>query len=778
MEFVIDIEANMLLQDALDYSSMPYRLKPDFKVWCIVVRHVQSGQYKALYGKDLTKDNLKHTLRKATKLIGHNIVQYDLPVLSLYGLLDYEVNYPGNETTGFVFDKPVDIVDTLCWSKLLNADRLGGHSLEAWGKRLGDYKGDFHEFDKFSEEMLAYCVQDTQVNAKIYQAILEEQGSHNWSKAYSMEIKLFDLGLKRELFGFAFDRELAEKNIKELDQMMLEIAAKVNPLLPPKEMNQVDKKFYTLPKIKFKQNGEMSSHLSKFLTKIGAEIDLEKRVILFDGKEFPVTTEEPLRSTTVATIEDIDVVKGYLLSLGWVPTEIKERDITKKADKTLRNKVEMQEAIERYLKQTETSVFKQLRLDFFEVQDIQELRKKLYEKYEDTKPQIKWGKMQAQKPMFLPTTPSLAVGLEKEVCRNLQALGDKAAFVGDVVKYFTYRHRRNAIAGGGVDEDGEPITGFMSYVREDGRIPTPADTLGANTGRYRHKIVCNIPRVSSLYGGPMRSLFGCGKGLYQLGFDFASLEARIQGHYVLPYEGGRELADALLAVKPNDIHSVNSRKLGIPRDQAKSISYASMYGAQPKKIAKMLAIPESEGKKLYDAYWDAVPALKSLKEDIEQEWETFGKKYIKGLDGRLLNTRSKHSLINVLFQSGGAICAKWTTVTYARILEEQGLLGNPFKDTLKDHKVWFMIEVHDECQMAVHPKLMDIKVFDTEESAKASRTDPNGAIGHGSKGNYITNPTQPVQLIAEAISGVGEDLSLNVKLGHEYISGANWGQCH
>src|SRR5690606_3099836 len=43
-------------------------------------------------------------------------------------------------------------------------------------------------------------------------------------------------------------------------------------------------------------------------------------------------------------------------------------------------------------------------------------------------------------------------------------------------------------------------------------------------------------------------------GYIQFGFDYSSLEARIQGHFVTPYEGGEELAYSLLQEKPNDVH--------------------------------------------------------------------------------------------------------------------------------------------------------------------------------------------------------------------------------
>ena len=763
MKFIVDIEASNLLGPALDYTEMPFKLKDDFNVWCIVVRNADTNEITSLYGKDLTKEKVKKTLSGATEIIGHNIINYDAPVLQLYGLWEYKIGYPGEDS--FLFGEPCKFTDTLLWSKLLNADRFGGHSLDAWGKRLGNHKGDFNEWHRFSQEMLDYCIQDTAVNLSIYKKLLEERGEHNWSKPYSMEVKLADLALKRELFGMDFDVQLAHKNIAELTKLMQNIAVKVDPLLPEKQIPKTEYSSYIPPKVRFKKNGEVSSHMQKFLEKHSAKLTDDFQMIVFEGKEFSVLTEEPIKSTTKATIEDIDVVKGYLLSLGWRPTEVKERDLVKNTDKTVKNRQQIEEAILRYVKQTGTSLFKELRLEHLGV-TMTKLKDFLL------------NKIDGSKPIYVPTTPKLSVGVEKEICPNLVLMGKKAEFVKDVVHYYTYRHRKNSIAGGVLDEDGEPETGFLSAVREDGRVPTPADTLGANTGRYRHKIVCNIARVTSLYGEQMRNLFGSGKGLWQLGFDFASLEARIMGHHVIPYTDGEALAEALIAEKPNDIHSINARKLGIDRSAAKSFSYAAIYGAQPKKLSKMVGVSEAEGKRLFNEYWEAVPALKELKQRVEKYWETHGKTYIPGLDGRLLFTRSKHSLINVLFQSGGAIAAKWTTVNLAKHLEALDLLGDPFVHSKDDIKVWLMIEMHDEVQMAVHPSLLNVKAFKTEEEAKSALSEGCSAIGHGTKGAYVGYKTQPVECIGEAISDACKELKLKVNLGFEWIPGLTWGQCH
>lgn len=561
MRYIIDIEANNLLAPALDYSKLPFKLKDTFKVWCVVVRNILTGSVIRLYGEELTKERLAKSLKDATEIIGHNIVTYDLPVLKLYGLLDYQIGYPGKPST--VNSSPVTITDTLIWSKLLNADRLGGHSLEAWGLRLGNHKTYFEEWDKFSMEMLEYCVQDTSVNKTILEALEKEKGGNAYDRAYSMEVKLADLTLRQELFGFELDVELAHKNLEFLEKTMKEIAAKVDPILPPKKLGKTAVKAFMPPKKQFKADGSLSALMQKFIEKHNLEYDENKSTVVVNGvvKTLPIT--DPIKTEEPATIEDIDVVKGYLLSLGWVPSEIKERDLCKKTDKTQRNSVELKETIERYVEQTKESVFADLRCEALET-NLLRLEGMLLSKIEPGK----------QRPIYVPTTPKLTVGVEKEICPNLIALGEKAEFVGDVVKYYTYRHRKNSISGGVLDEDGEPETGFLSAVREDGRVPTPADTLGANTGRYRHKIVCNIPRNTSLFGEEMRSMFRSGKKLWQLGYDFASLEARIMGHYVLPYTDGADLAAALIAEKPNDIHTINAKKLGIDRSSAKSFSYA------------------------------------------------------------------------------------------------------------------------------------------------------------------------------------------------------------
>lgn len=140
--FVFDIESNGLYDDIT-------------VVWCMWIFDVVSGERWG-YGPDQI-DEAIDKLEEADVLVGHNIIDYDLPALKKIH----------NRLKGF------NVCDTLCLSRFLEPDRLGGHSLKMWGQRLGDEKGAYGEetenaWDKFSPEMFDYCEQDVAVTLKLY----------------------------------------------------------------------------------------------------------------------------------------------------------------------------------------------------------------------------------------------------------------------------------------------------------------------------------------------------------------------------------------------------------------------------------------------------------------------------------------------------------------------------------------------------------------------------------------------------------------------------------
>ena len=772
---VIDIETNNLLAEMLDFSSLPYKLHKNANLWCVVIRDVDTNEVTVLKsesGNTITKEMLQNALVGTTEIIAHNGIKFDFISLKLFGVLDYTVGYLGQDDT--IFGIPVKITDTLIRSRLFNPDRYGGHSLDAWGKKLGEHKGNFHNFESYSDEMVTYCIQDTNVTALIFKELEKEYVSYNgWKKPEKLENKLADLAVRRETYGFWFDKELAVTCLDDLIGKMQELETNVNPLLPPKPMNKTKLKQFTPPKNPFKKDGSVSSIMEKFAEKHGARIQGNK--FYYKDDVFLLPLDEPIETHEKASISDIDHVKMYLIELGWQPSEFKVRDLTKDSKKQNLSYQKRVEALDRWLEQTFTEEkYKDSRLSELGMGDDRDtIRTKLLSQLRD------------DKPVRVPTSPMVRVGVEKDLCPNLVKLGDRVSFANDFTLYLTYKHRKSSIAGGDVEDmdfdEETPNTGFLAMYRDvDKRIPTPAIEIGASTNRYRHIGVCNIARASSIYGKEMRSMFGCGDGMLQLGFDFSSLEARIQGHYILSFEG-EELAEQLLASKPNDIHTLNAKKLGIARDQAKAISYMLMYGGSHHKAKKMLGISEMEAKTLVDDYWKAVQPLSDLKEAVTKVCKERGKKFVVGVDGRKIMTRSQHSLLNALFQSGGVICAKYTTVFIYQLLEEQGYNCNPFEHSELD--MCGMIEYHDECQLAVNPKLIPLKVFDTEEQYKDFVSNWKGvqlgAETHYQSGKICIALPNPVSLaIEKAIKMAEKETRLKVPLGMEYVVHKNWYGCH
>ena len=772
---VIDIETNNLLQNMLDFSELPYKLKPDARLWCIVIRDIDSDEVTILEsssGDSITKSDVASALEGASEIIAHNGIKFDFITLKLFGVFDYEVGYLNQSDK--LFGVSVKFVDTLIRSRLYNPDRYGGHSLNAWGKGLGEFKGDFKEFHTYSKDMVEYCVQDTKVTSLIYKELEQEYSAYKgWEKPERLENKLADLAVKRESYGFWFDKEAAINCVDDLTDKMKKLSDRVNPLLPPKPMGKTAIKSFIPPKIQFKKDGTVSAAIVKFAEKHGACITGSVFTYKGSSKELPIT--EALETHEVAHIDDLDHVKMFLIDLGWNPSEWKVRDLTKDSKKQSLPYQKRVEALDRWIGQTfDDEKYKEKRLVQLDMGfDKKTIRSRLLSGLKD------------DKPVRVPTSPMVRVGIEKELCPNLVKLGSKVDFANDFTLFLTYKHRKSSIAGGDledVDYDEEyPNTGFLSMYRDvDGRVPTPSIEIGASTNRYRHIGVCNVARASSIYGKEMRSLFGCGKGMLQLGFDFASLEARIQGHYILPFEGD-ELAEQLLASKPNDIHTINGKKLGIPRDQAKSVSYMLMYGGSASRAKTMLGISMQEAKVLVDNYWAAVQPLSDLRDAVTKKWKERGSKFVVGVDGRKIMTRSQHSLLNALFQSGGVICAKYATVFIYELLEEQGYKCDPFTDKTID--MCGMIEYHDECQLAVNPKLIPLKTFETEADCDlfidSWTGDQLGAKTELSNGKFRLALPNPVsKAITEAIKMAEKETRLKVPLGIEWVVHKNWYGCH
>ena len=167
----------------------------------------------------LSSRSLAHELQKGGQVCGHNLIGYDLPVmLKLWGINVHR-------------DR---VIDTLVMSRLFRPDLDGGHSLAAWGQRLGFAKGDHDEWDVLSDEMIEYCKRDVDVTEKLYNKLVEQMQMLKFSKhCVDLEHSTAFICKDQEDNGFQFKKQDAVTLYSELTTRMDRIERDLQQVFPP-----------------------------------------------------------------------------------------------------------------------------------------------------------------------------------------------------------------------------------------------------------------------------------------------------------------------------------------------------------------------------------------------------------------------------------------------------------------------------------------------------------------------------------------------------------------
>jgi len=525
-------------------------------------------------------------LQNATKLVGHNIIKYDVPVLQhLY--------------SDFKLKSDCEVLDTLVMSRVwapelesydysrwthIDAKYKGRHSLAAWGERLGVQKIKFAEeakkelqtdnvWEHWSESMQHYCEQDVKVSAKLFNYFNHQKFD---PRCLELEHQFATVMSLQEQFGFPFNSKAAYALVNELKARRSELEDELQEIFPP----------------------------------------------------------------------------------------LKEERWSEKTGKQLKTRVTV-----------------------FNPASRQQTAKRLQQKYPD---------------IIFNKTEKGAPKVDDEV---LEKLGPKYPEAKLLAEYQLLNKRIGQLAEG--------KEAWLKHCTKynDGRIHGEVVTNACISGRCSHKRpnMAQVPSVGHAYGAECRALFHAPEGWKLVGADASGLELRALGAWLAHYDEGNYAA--LVSNPDRDIHFHNACLFGIhsadvleipkaTRDLSKRLIYCILYGGGAKKTGSII-MPEGtddqqyrKGKQTIDTFYKNLPAIKQLKDDIERA--LVKRNYLKGIDGRQLQIRSKHSALNQLLQSTGAIAVKKaTTILYDDMIAAGLEFG----------KDWgFVAHVHDEVQALVKPE--------------------------------------------------------------------------
>ena len=194
------------------------------KIWMCVTREI---------GGDVTvwkeASELQKYLDSCDLIIMHNGICFDAPVLRK----SWNITMKQNQ-----------MCDTLVLSRLLSPSLEGGHSLAAWGGRLGFPKGDFSDWDAgYSAEMEAYCIQDTLVTEKLYLHLTTELTRNKFEeRSIKLEHNVQAVIAKQEESGFKLNERDAIILLSTLQNKLVVLETELQNIFPTKTILRVSEK--------------------------------------------------------------------------------------------------------------------------------------------------------------------------------------------------------------------------------------------------------------------------------------------------------------------------------------------------------------------------------------------------------------------------------------------------------------------------------------------------------------------------------------------------------
>lgn len=170
------------------------------------------------------------TRTRGALFVGHNLLKFDGPTL--------------NRLVGTKLSVS-QCVDTLVLSTLYSPSLDGGHSLDAWGERLGYPKIEFNDWSGLTEEMVTYCHQDVLITTVLFRRLIKTLARIGFSEK-SIEIQhKFTVILERQRKnGFKFDGERAKQFYSELREREQSLQEDIRRVFPAERVLVAERPMY------------------------------------------------------------------------------------------------------------------------------------------------------------------------------------------------------------------------------------------------------------------------------------------------------------------------------------------------------------------------------------------------------------------------------------------------------------------------------------------------------------------------------------------------------
>lgn len=641
------------------------------KIHIVGIKLYDSEDVLLIDGKDHARVNkmLDYHIDNQIPIVGHNFIGYDVPAMEIV---------LGRDLSELM------VIDTLYLSYYLNTNHRR-HSIEAlsadYPEAVEKFQVDEGGWENLSwEDAVKRVTPDVQINDIVWQDFILrltdmysvtkielDSGAvggtrtHEGEEIYIDKLKelpveghisriltflMFkaDCTALQEKTKWEVDVSYLEKSYEELSALVEETKTTLESVMPNRP-KYVARKPPTRP---FKKNGELSIagerwETVKELLRNGG-VDEHGNPMARVVKEGEI---QELTGYTPPNVGSHEQVKDFLFSKGWKPQTF--------------NYVRDKEAFDEWVaSKPEKGSFRGA-----------------------------WSAWSASRPedRAIPQINREEDGV-KELCESIEELADVVPEVMALANYSIIVSRMSVIKG---SKDNK---GWLNNL-VDGKYLRASTGGLANTLRFKHRGITNLPKSDKPFADSIRGSLIAGEGNVSIGSDMSGLENRVGHHFMLAHDP--EYVETMLA-EDYDPHLSTAVASGFisqedydkyqaeegdsewrewvagQRASGKTLNYALIYGSGVNTIVRGSNLTVEEATAGRKGYWELNWSVETIaKEQVVIRDSKGGRWLINPVNGFLYSVRTDKDVFSTLAQGTGSfLFDMWVDRTLGKMMEKWG----------------------------------------------------------------------------------------------------------